>query len=67
MYTFYFACDGKKDGYPSYTEQKYTHETEEQARRELIYILNGLHNFNPKKIKLIKIEKFEENIWSQLN
>lgn len=66
-YTFYFACEGRKDGQTAYTEQDYTHEDEEQARRELVHTLNHLHHFYPRKITLLKVEEFKQNIWNQLD
>jgi hypothetical protein len=62
-HTFYFVAESK-DGRK---EIEYTHETEEQARRELVHILNHIHKFYPKKITLLKVEKFQKNVWEQLD
>lgn len=67
MIKFYFACEGMQEGQQSYMEQEYNHYSEEQARRELIHVLNEIMGFYPRKITLIRQEKAEDNIWSQLD
>lgn len=66
MRHFYFACDGiNKDGYNDTLDQDFIHFTEEEARRGVIYNLNELYEFRPRKLTLINVE-LEDNIWTQL-
>lgn len=58
-FIFTFICEGKDShGKELVIQQEFIHESEEQARRELIHTLNHLYNFYPRKIKLEQI-----NIW----
>lgn len=59
-YTFTFICEGIDcNGRHVELEQDFIHQTEEQARRELVHTLNHLHHFYPRKLKLEKINEWE--------
>jgi hypothetical protein len=50
---FSFVCEGTySDGTLATREHDYIHQTEFEARREVIHALIGLYNFYPKKISL---------------
>jgi len=56
MYTlFVFRCDSPK----GIIEQEMISTSEEDARREAIYVLNSLHNFYPRKLTLLRSEPWE--------
>jgi hypothetical protein len=52
---FVFRCDSPKGT----IEQEMISTSEEDARREAIYVLNGLHNFYPRKLTLLRSEPWE--------
>lgn len=52
---FVFGAYGQK----GFMYQEMICPTEEEARREAIYILNGLHDFYPRKLVLIRSEPWE--------
>jgi len=60
MFLYTFMVEGKDDtGLLCIREQESIHETEEQARRQLIHTLTHLHRFFPRKITLQRIADWE--------
>lgn len=60
LYSFTFMCEGiDYNGNLSIIEQEFIHETEEQARRELVHTLNHIKKFRPKKLKLVQVKEWE--------
>lgn len=59
-YAFMFICEGiDRNGSYVEFEQEFIHQTEEEARRELVHTLNHLYNFYPRKLKLKQIHEWE--------
>lgn len=59
-YAYTFICEGiDSNGNETIIEQEFIHQTEEQARRELVHTLNHLHRFRPRKLKLKRINEWE--------
>lgn len=56
MKIYSFHCEDK-DRFIKQIDQ--IHETEEEARRFLIYTLNCIHNYYPRKISLLSVEPWE--------
>jgi hypothetical protein len=57
---FKFRCEAiDRNGLQINNIQEFIHETEEQARRELIHTLNSLHGVYPRKLDLITIANWE--------
>jgi hypothetical protein len=52
---FVFNCESPK----GMIEQEMISTSEENARRESIYVLNSLHNFHPRKLTLLRSEPWE--------
>jgi hypothetical protein len=52
---FVFSCDSPKGT----IEQEMISTSEEDARREAIYVLNSLHNFYPRKLTLLRSKPWE--------
>ena len=52
---FVFSCDSSRGT----ITQEMISTSEEDARREAIYVLNSLHNFYPRKLTLIRSEPWE--------
>ena len=60
MYLYTFIVEGRDScGNPFVREQEFIHETEEQARRELVHTLNHLYRLFPRKIALQRIVDWE--------
>jgi len=60
MKHYFFRCEGLDGfGYPAVTTQSFIHESEEQARREVIHNLSSMFDFFPKKVTLLKVESWE--------
>lgn len=58
MKHYFFSCEGTDSyGYPGVSTQNYVHESEVEARREIIHILNSM-DFYPRKITLLKTEEW---------
>lgn len=61
---FVFHCEGKTDqGHYFVIEQEFIHDTELEARREVIFNLNNMYQYYPKKLTLLRKEKWEKPIW----
>lgn len=60
-YTIYtFCCEGLDSNKQSFVnEREFIHYTEEEARRELIFILNSMFGYYPKKITLLRKELWD--------
>jgi hypothetical protein len=62
MTKYTFLCEGiDASGKKAVTEQYFIHETEEEARRGLIYTLNHLFHFYPRKLRLKRMNKWEQS------
>lgn len=60
MNKYHFECEGTDaNGKKTVTVQYFIHETEEEARRELVHTLNHLFQFYPRKLRLLRMSKWE--------
>jgi len=60
MKWYTFCCEGIDNyGYSTAITQKFADETEEQARREVIHLVNGMFGFYPRKLTLLESKDYE--------
>lgn len=62
MKTFTFNCEGCDScGNYATSTQIFTHDTEEEARRELISLLNSAFDFRPRRLTLVESTEWESS------